>query len=295
MSKRCGFVTIIGKPNEGKSTLMNSIIGSKLSIITPKPQTTRKKILGIYTEGNVQIIFNDTPGLIKPKYELQKKMMEYVDDTLAETDLILYLISADILIKKDIPNYIIELLSNYNQKKIAVINKMDVIENKKAVLPYIAKWHESKLFEDIIPISALYNDNIDRLLKVISDKLPEQDFVYDEDLLSIQTQRFFVSEIIRETIFEEFKEEIPYSTDIQITEFKERNNGKWFISAEIIIEKKSQKIIIIGENGYNIKKIGAISRKKIEEHLGNEIFLELFVKVRDNWRDNKAKLKYLGY
>ena len=295
MAQKCGFVSIIGKPNEGKSTLMNAIIGAKLSITTAKPQTTRKRILGIYTENDVQIVFTDTPGIIRPKYELQKKMMDYVDESIRESDLIIYLLSADILIKKDIPEYMLEMLKEYPNKKIAVINKMDAIDNKKDVLPFIAKMHSLGIFEDVVPISALYNDNVSRLVEVIASKLPEQPFVYEEDLLSTQNQRFFVSEIIRETVFEEFKEEIPYSTDVQITEYKERNNGKWFIAADIIIEKTSQKKIIIGEKGRGIHKIGSLSRPKIEEHLGMEVYLELFVKVRDKWRDSKSKLKFMGY
>lgn len=295
MSQKCGFVSIIGKPNEGKSTLMNAIVGAKLSITTAKPQTTRKRILGIFTENDTQIIFTDTPGIIKPKYELQKMMMDYVDDSIKSSDLIIYLLSADILVKKDIPDYMIDMLKEYPNKKVAVINKMDLLENKKDVLPFIAKMHSLKLFEDIVPISAINNDNIDRLIEVISSKMPEQDFIHEEDLLSTQNQRFFVSEIIRETVFEEFKEEIPYSTDIQITEYKERANGKWYIAADIVIEKTSQKKIIIGEGGSGIKKIGALSRTKIEEHLETEVYLELFVKVRNNWRDNKSNLKFMGY
>lgn len=295
MSQKCGFVSIIGKPNEGKSTLMNAIVGAKLSITTAKPQTTRKRILGIYTENDTQIIFTDTPGIIKPKYELQKMMMDYVDDSIKSSDLIIYLLSADILVKKDIPGYMIDMLREYPNKKVAVINKMDLLENKKDVLPFIAKMHTLKLFEDIVPISAINNDNIDRLIEVISSKMPEQDFIHEEDLLSTQNQRFFVSEIIRETVFEEFKEEVPYSTDIQITEYKERANGKWYIAADIVIEKTSQKKIIIGEGGSGIKKIGALSRAKIEEHLETEVYLELFVKVRNNWRDNKSNLKFMGY
>lgn len=295
MSQKCGFVSIIGKPNEGKSTLMNAIIGAKLSIITAKPQTTRKRILGIYTENDTQIIFTDTPGIIKPKYELQKRMMDYVDESIKESDLIIYLLSADVLVKKDVPDYMIDMLREYKNKKIAVINKMDLLENKKDVLPFIAKMHTLNLFEDIVPISAINNDNVDRLIEVIASKMPQHDFVYEEDMLSTQHERFFVSEIIRETVFEEFKEEVPYSSDVQITEFKERDGGKWFIAADIVIERTSQKKIIIGENGSGIKKIGALSRVKIEEHLGTEVYLELFVKVRDNWRDNKSKLKYMGY
>ena len=295
MSQKCGFVSIIGKPNEGKSTLMNAIIGAKLSITTAKPQTTRKRILGIYTENDTQIIFTDTPGIIKPKYELQKRMMDYVDESIKESDLIIYLLSADVLVKKDIPDYMIDMLREYKNKKIAVINKMDLLENKKDVLPFIAKMYTLNLFEDIVPISAINNDNVDRLIEVIASKMPQHDFVYEEDMLSTQHQRFFVSEIIRETVFEEFKEEVPYSSDVQITEFKERDSGKWFIAADIVIERTSQKKIIIGENGSGIKKIGALSRVKIEEHLGTEVYLELFVKVRENWRDNKSKLKYMGY
>jgi len=295
MQTKCGFVAIIGKPNEGKSTLLNAILGTKLSIITPKPQTTRKKILGIHTINNLQIIFTDTPGIIKPKYELQKVMMDYVDESIKECDLLIYLIAADKLIEKDIPGYMIDLLNNYQNKKIAVINKIDLLENKKDVLPYIAKMHSMNIFEDIVPISALHNDNVDRMLEVITKFIPEAPFLYDDDMLSTQNERFFVSEIIRETIFEEFEEEIPYSTEVQINTFNEREGQKWFIAADIIIERTSQKKIIIGENGAGIKKIGAISRQKIEEHLGAEIFLQLFVKVRNKWRDDKSKLKFMGY
>jgi len=163
------------------------------------------------------------------------------------------------------------------------------------VLPYIAKMHSMNIFEDIVPISALHNDNVDRMLEVITKFIPEAPFLYDDDMLSTQNERFFVSEIIRETIFEEFEEEIPYSTEVQINTFNEREGQKWFIAADIIIERTSQKKIIIGENGAGIKKIGAISRQKIEEHLGAEIFLQLFVKVRNKWRDDKSKLKFMGY
>jgi len=295
MSTKCGVVSIVGKPNEGKSTLLNSILGTKLSIITPKPQTTRKKVLGIYTNNNVQIIFIDTPGIIKPKYELQKKMMEYVDEALEDCDLILYLISAPNLIEKGIPEFIVERFNDIKIKKIAVINKIDLLPNKKEILPHIAHLDNLGIFLEIIPISALYNQNTDKLLEIITNNLQESEFYYDEDILSTLNERFFVSELIRETIFEVFEKEIPYSTEVQITEFKERENSKWYIAADIIVERESQKMIILGEDGKSIKKIGVISRKKIEKHLQEEVFIELFVKVRAKWRNNKSKLKFLGY
>lgn len=294
---KIGQVTIIGKPNAGKSTLLNSILGVKLSIVTPKPQTTRKNVLGIYSENNTQIIFVDTPGIIKPKYEMQNIMMNYVDRSLDETDVICIII--DLSEYKTDKEYfhssVIEKINNAKKPVILLLNKIDTFLDIKSILPIMAKFQAEGIYKEIIPISARKSSNIDEVIKAIEKYLPEGHFLYDEETLSTQTERFFVSEIIREQIFLKFSEEIPYSTEISITEFKERENGKWFINAEIIVEKKNQKMIMIGKNGDKIKAVGEKAREAIEEHLQMPIYLELFVKVRDNWRENPTLLKSYGY
>ncbi len=297
MKQKAGFVAIVGKPNAGKSTLMNSIIGAKLSIITPKPQTTRKKVLGIYTENDNQIVFLDTPGLLKPKYEMQKSMMGFVDSALQSSDVIAVIL--DVLrINLDNPTFpkiIEEAIAQVKIPKILILNKVDQLENKKLILPAMHHFNSLGIFQEIIPISALESDNTDALVNVFLKYIPENEFYYDEDLLSIHPQKFFVSEIIRENIFMEFQEEIPYSSEVNIVEFRENPNGKWFISAEIIVERDTQKAIIIGKGGAKLKDIGEKSRIAIEEHLQQEIYLELFVKVRHKWRNNKTNLKSYGY
>ncbi len=294
---KIGQVTIIGKPNAGKSTLLNSILGVKLSIVTPKPQTTRKNVLGIYSENNTQIIFVDTPGIIKPKYEMQNIMMNYVDRSLDETDVICIII--DLSEYKTDKEYfhssVVEKINNAKKPLILLLNKIDTFLDIKSILPIMAKFQAEGIYKEIIPISARKSSNIDEVIKAIEKYLPEGHFLYDEETLSTQTERFFVSEIIREQIFLKFSEEIPYSTEISITEFKERENGKWFINAEIIVEKKNQKMIMIGKNGDKIKAVGEKAREAIEEHLQMPIYLELFVKVRDNWRENPTLLKSYGY
>ena len=296
-TRKAGFVAIVGKPNAGKSTLMNAIIGSKLSIITPKPQTTRKKVLGIYTENNTQIVFLDTPGLLKPKYEMQKSMMEYVDSALTSSDVLAVILDIQkIDLQKPVfPKIILESIEKVKIPKILILNKVDLIQEKKQILPAMFAFDSLKIFDEIIPLSASENDNTDALIQTIEKFLPENEFYYDEDLLSTQPQKFFVSEIIRENIFMEFEEEIPYSTEVHIVEFKEHESGKWYISAEIIVERDTQKAIIIGKKGTKLKDVGEKSRFAIEEYLEQGIFLELFVKVRHKWRNNKSNLKFYGY
>jgi GTP-binding protein Era len=295
MSTRCGFVAIIGKPNAGKSTLLNSLIGSKLSIITPKPQTTRKRVIGIYSVDDTQIVFIDTPGILKPRYEMQKIMMNYVHESVNESDLLLYLIDVKDLMDSDFPGYAVDLMKSFKNPKIIILNKVDLVKDKKQILPVMDKIIKLGLFTDVIPLSALENDNTDILVNLIKKHIPEAPFYYDPELLSTQPQRFFVAELIRENIFNLFKDEIPYSTEVQIVEFKERAAGKWFISAEIFVERDSQKRIIIGAGGNKIKEIGEKSRMEIENHLELEVYLELFVKVRANWRDDKSRLSSMGY
>ncbi len=297
MSTKFGYVTIIGKPNAGKSTLMNSLLGVKLSIISPKPQTTRKRVLGILTEENTQIVFLDTPGILKPRYELHKSMMEIVTQSLEDADVILAIVDASE--QKTFENVQIPFLEQYcvdaNKPSYLLINKMDALFNKAVVLPAIQKVLDRGVFKGYRAISALKGMFTDEILPMISESIPEGEFHYETDVLSTQPERFFVSEIIREVVFYQYKEEIPYSTEVQIVEFSERETGKWHIHAELIVERDSQKAIIIGSKGLKIKQLGEKARSLIEEHLEQKIFLELFVKVRGDWRDNKGALNSFGY
>lgn len=292
-----GFVAIIGKPNAGKSTFMNTVLGEKLSIVTPKPQTTRKRVLGIYTKDNFQIVFTDTPGFIKPRYALHKAMMEYVSEEVSSADilLVIYDITEFRLGKEAFHSSFFELLSKSEAPKIMLLNKIDLLNDKKAMLPAIDYFAKKGIFKEILPISALNPDDVRNAIEILKKYLPQMPFYYDEDILSIQNERFFVAELIREQIFLQCEEEIPYSTEVTVVEFKEREKGKWYISAEIIVERPSQKAIIIGREGSRIKSIGENSRSSIEAHLGVPVFLELFVKVRPKWRENPSQLKYFGY
>jgi GTP-binding protein Era len=295
MQTKSGYVAIIGKPNSGKSTLLNSLLGSKLSIVTPKPQTTRKRVLGIYTKDDVQIIFLDTPGILNPKYTMQRIMMDYVSESVSESDVIIALIDMEKYPKDKIPQQILNITNSTDKPVLAVLNKVDSMKDRKEILPVIAELSKLGIFKDIIPLSALKGMNIDELVSTISKYLPEGEFFYDDDMLSTQNERFFVSELIRENIFMLTKDELPYSTEVSILEFKEREFGKWYVHAEIIVERDTQKRIIIGSEGRLIKEIGERSRRKIEEHLDKAIYLELFVKVRQNWRDDSHKLRSFGY
>ena len=297
METKCGYVALIGEPNVGKSTLLNALVGTKLSIVTPKPQTTRKRVVGVRTDEDSQMIFLDTPGIVEPRYELHRVMMQYVDFAIAEADIIGFMI--DVAIHKDpavaLTEQVKERLKTFDKTLILILNKIDLLKDSKEVLPIIEEYNKLGLFREFVPISATKLAGVDELIKVFKQYLPEGEFLYEEDVLSTQSERFFVSELIREKLFTMFKDEVPYSTEVQIVDFKEREKGKWYISAEIIVEKETQKPIIIGAGGSRIKKLGEITRKEIENHLGVPVYLELFVKVRKNWRNNKNYLKFFGY
>lgn len=297
MNNKVGYVSIIGLPNVGKSTLLNAILKQKISIVTAKPQTTRKKILGILTESNYQIIFLDTPGIVKPAYLLHEKMLEEVNESIKDADVIVMIfdVSSEGKIKESEENEIIKELIAQNKKPIILaLNKVDSIKQEQA--KQLVNHYESlKKFKAVIPIAASLNFNIDRLIQEIVELLPAGEKYYPDDIISEASERFFVSEIIREKIFELYEDEIPYSTEVIIADFKERTTGKDFISAEIIVERDSQKPIIIGKDGKAIKKLGEVARKAIEEFLQKEVYLELRVKVKEKWRSNEKMLKYFGY
>ncbi len=293
---RTGYVAIFGEPNVGKSTLMNSILNTKLSITTKKPQTTRKKILGIYSDEDSQIIFLDTPGLIEPHYLLQKKMVESIYSALNESDLILAMVDVS---KKVISNFsgkLIPILISHQEKKsiFLVINKIDLI-TKEELLELIDSLKTKMTFHEIHPVSALHSFNIKKLTDSIKKYLPEHPPFYPTDILSQEPERFFIGEIVREKIFEYYRDEVPYSSEVVIAEYKERKSSKDYICAEIVVERESQKKIIIGKNGEALKKIGKKARKDIEQFVNKPVYLELRVKVRENWRDDQLWIKNFGY
>ena len=288
---KAGFVSIIGNPNVGKSTLMNILLGEKLSITTPKVQTTRHRIKGILSADDYQIVFSDTPGILQPKYKLQESMLKYIEEALADADIILYL--TDPFDSKRVNEEYVERLKNMKVPIIVVINKVDTIQQEE-VKTLMLQWQERLPQAEIIPASALYNYNIDKIFYTILDKLPESPAFFDKDSLTDMPLRFFVAEIIREKIFENYRQEIPYSTQVIIEEFKEYPNITK-IRATIFVEKESQKPIIIGNKGQAIKRVGIEARKDIEKFLDHKVYLELYVKVDKNWRNNTNKLRKFGF
>lgn len=290
MSHQAGFVSIIGKPNVGKSTLMNALVGEKLSIITPKAQTTRHRILGIVNEDNYQIVFSDTPGIIKPRYGLQDSMMSSVKGALTDADLLLFV--TDINEAHD-ENDVLEKILNTTIPIIVLINKIDNATQGE-VDEKTAYWQEKLNPKHVFAISALHRYNIDGLLDTVLQFLPEHPAYYDKEDLTDRTQKFFVSEIIREKIFNNYQKEIPYSTEVIIKSYKEEETITR-ISAEIIVERDSQKNILIGKGGSMLKKVGTEARKDIEKFLDQKVFLETFVKVLPDWRSKKNYLKSFGY
>ena len=297
MNHKSGYVAILGLPNAGKSTLLNTLLGQKIAITNKKPQTTRKKIVGILSENDYQIIFLDTPGLLTPSYLLQEKMMQEITRSIIDADVVLLIIDVvkDPYGKSTFnQKYVKEYLENKKRAIILLLNKVDLIQQNETV-QLIENFKSLNKFESVIPISASQNFNIIKLVNTIVEVLPEGPGFYPKDIVSDESERFFVSEIIREKILELYREEIPYSVEIVITDFKEREEGKYFISAEIAVERDSQKAIIIGKGGTAIKKLGKIAREAIEEFLQREVFLDLRVKVRKNWRSNENLLKQFGY
>jgi len=293
---RAGYAAIIGEPNVGKSTLLNGLLGQKISIVTPKPQTTRHKILGILSGEGHQIIFLDTPGLITPKYALHEAMMRAASLAMDDADLLILMIDGSRSRPPDDAT-MAALLGQLQQRQkpvYLVINKVDLV-NKDSLLPLIGQYAKSFSFREIIPLSALTRRGTETLVEIMVRDLPLHPPYYPLDIISEAHQRFFVAEIVREKIFLKCREEIPYSASVDIVEFKEREGGKWFISADVYVEKPSQKGILIGKKGAMLRAVGALARKDIERFLDHSVFLELHVKVRENWRQDEEWLHRLGY
>lgn len=289
MSHKAGFVTIIGKPNVGKSTLMNALIGEKLSITNPKAQTTRHRILGIYNDDEHQIVFSDTPGMLEPAYALQTNMMSVVEAAMKDADLLLYLVEPE----EPINELLITQLRKAKYPVILVLNKVDLSDQEK-IGERLNAWKEQLPKAMLLPTSAMHRFNTSELLNLIKGNLPEHPPYYSKEDLTDRPLRFFVAEMIRESILKHFKKEVPYSVEVVVEEYKEEDRIDR-IKATIFVERESQKIIIIGQGGRAIKRLGTDARQSIENFIRKKCFLDLTVKVRKDWRSNESDLKEFGY
>lgn len=291
MDHKAGFVNIIGNPNVGKSTLMNAFVGEKLSIITSKAQTTRHRILGIVNGDDFQMVYSDTPGILKPNYKLQQSMMRFVDSALSDADIILYV--TDVVESFDKNREYLDKVKKSNTPVLLLINKIDLTQQEK-LEELVALWKTEIPHAEIFPVSAIKKFNIDAVLKRILELLPVSPPYFPKDELTDKTERFFVQEIIREKIFFNYQKEIPYSCEVNVEEFKEEA-AIIRIRALIFVARDSQKGIIIGHKGSALKKTGTAARIDIEAFFEKKVFLELHVKVLKDWRDKEQNLKYFGY
>ena len=291
MEHKSGFVNIIGNPNVGKSTLMNAMVGERLSIITPKAQTTRHRIFGILNEPEYQIVFSDTPGVIQPAYKMQEHMMKFVSDAFEDADVFLYLVEPGDRALKD--EGFFQKLVTTSVPVLLIVNKIDTT-TQEALEEEVGYWQTSLPNAEIIPISALEGANTDYLLSRLKELVPVSPPYFDKDALTDKTERFFVSEIIREQILLNYKKEIPYSVEVDVEEFKEEED---IIRMRCIIyvARDSQKGILIGHKGSRLKAVGIGARKQLEAFFAKKVHVETFVKVKKNWRDNDLQLKRFGY
>ena len=288
---KAGFVNIVGKPNAGKSTLLNQLMGEKLAIVTQKAQTTRHRIFGIYNEEDVQIVFSDTPGVLDPKYELQEKMMGFVKESLQDADVFLFIV--DISDKSEPSEFLIEKLNKIPIPVLLLINKIDK-SNQKEMEAAVEHWHNLLPKAEILPISALNAYNTEYILPKLKSLLPENPPYYDKDQFTDKSERFFVNETVREKILLNYEKEIPYSVEVVTELFKEKE-GIIFIDSIIYVERETQKGILIGHKGEAIKKLGTEARLDLEKFFAKKIHLNLFVKVKKDWRKNEKDLKNFGY
>ncbi|MFA6260599.1 MAG: GTPase Era [Bacteroidia bacterium] len=289
---QAGFVSIIGKPNVGKSTLMNALLGEKISIISPKVQTTRHRILGILSKPEYQLVFSDTPGIIQPKYKLHGNMMEFVNQSLQDADVVLFI--TDHTHESEEDPELIEKLKVIKTPLIVLINKVDELKSNEEVMSRVEFWKNQLNCSAILPISALNKFNLDTLLKQVLQHIPKGPSYYPDDQLTDKSERFIASEILREKIMMRYKEEIPYSVQVEITEFKQEEK-LLRISAEIYVMRDSQRQIMIGKGGIALKNTGIAARRDMERFFGQHIFLQTYVRVKENWRDSDKLLKQFGY
>jgi len=289
--QKAGFISIIGKPNAGKSTLLNALIGMKFAIATSKAQTTRHRILGIVMHNKAQLIFSDTPGIIVPHYKLQERMMDQVHESVEDADILVLVVDIH---DTDLGEEVEQVLGNYDRNKtVLLINKIDTTDQEK-VVQVMDELQTKYAFGHVLPISAAEEFNTDQLLNLLAEICPQHPYYFPEDQLTDRPERFFIAEIIREKILLFYHKEIPYSVEVDVEEFKDEEKIVR-ISAMIYTERRSQKGILIGPGGKGLKKVGTEARKDMEEFLGKKVFLKLYVKVREKWRNNPTQLRRFGY
>lgn len=289
---KAGFVNIVGNPNVGKSTLMNDLVGERISIITSKAQTTRHRIMGIVNTDDYQIVFSDTPGVLSPKYKLQQSMLQQSEGALTDADVLVYVTDVVEDLSKNA-----EFLAKVASEKVPillVINKIDLVKGQSELEEIVSRWHETLPNAEVFPTSAKEHFNVTNLMKRIVELLPEHAPYFGKDALTDKPARFFVTEIIREKILLNYDKEVPYSTEVIVEKFDEKERSI-HIMAVIYVERDTQKGILIGHGGKMLKKVGMEARKDIEAFFGKSVYLEMFVKVEDNWRNRESKLRQFGY
>ncbi|SET62862.1 GTPase Era [Thalassotalea agarivorans] len=291
---RCGLIAIVGRPNVGKSTLLNALLGQKVSITSRKPQTTRHRILGILTEESNQAILVDTPGLhTEEKRAINRLMNRAASSSIAEVELIVFLVEGTHWTQDD--ELVLQKVKQSGAPCILVVNKVDNVEDKEALLPHLQKLGEMHSFETIVPVSALKGDNVDTIKQMCFDALPEGDFWFPEDYITDRSSRFMASEIMREKLMRFTGDELPYSTTVEIEQFKQDEYGTLHINALVLVERNSQKRMIIGNKGEKLKTIGQEARRDMQNLFGQKVFLETWVKVKSGWADDERALRSLGY
>lgn len=291
---RCGYVAVLGRPNVGKSTLMNHILGQKVSITSRKPQTTRHRILGIHTDDDAQILFVDTPGIHKNEARsINRYMNRAASSSMVDVDVVIFVVDGTQWTEDD--ELVLEKLQQTNCKIILFVNKVDKIQDKNQLLPHLAKITERYDFDAVFPGSALRGDNLEELVNKIKEWLPKGDLFFPEDYVTDRSQRFMAAELIREKLMRSLGEEIPYSSTVEIEQFKTDEKGILHINGLILVERSGQKAIIIGKQGQRLKQIGQDARIEMEELFGAKVFLQLWVKVKDGWADDERALRSLGY
>jgi len=290
---RAGYVAIVGQPNVGKSTLLNTLLQYKLSIVSPKPQTTRRQILGIVNRAHSQMIFFDTPGILEPSYRLQHTFVRAAHAAMKQADVQLFLLEPESSARA-MDNEILHRLADTQRPIVIAINKIDKFE-KGILLPLIAHLKDKPGVKEIVPVSALHGDGVAELAQALENYLPEHERFYPEDQITDHPERFLAAEIVREKVFLRYGEEIPYSTSVRVEEFIERPGHKDYVRAVIYVERESQKGILIGKGGSALKQVGKMAREELEALIERPVYLELFVTVKEKWRDRESELRNLGY